>query len=245
MRIPVEQTREAIARGDGTGIHIAVLDSGVEIAHPEFAGKKLLCDRVSEDGRFNNGSGGDLYGHGTAIAGIIWDLAPRAEIGSFGVLGPNLKSRTTLVSAAATDAIERGFHILNCSFACSIPGHVGIFKTWIDQAWKAGVHVVAASGSHQEPEWPAHFTSVLGVDATRDNSPHPIHPLRDGLIEFAVPGSNCRVAWKDGGHRVMSGSSFAAAHLTGLLARLLSVYPDLDPLEAKASLRELAAMGAK
>ena len=245
MRISVEQTREAIARGNGTGIHIAVLDSGVEIAHPDFEGRKLRCDRVFEDGHTISGTGEDLYGHGTAIAGIIWDLAPNAEIGSFRVLGPNLKSRTTLVSAAATDAIERGFHILNCSFACSIPGHVGIFKTWIDHAWKAGVHVVGASGSHLEPDWPAHFTSVLGVDVTRDNSPHPIHPLRDGLIEFAVPGSDCRVPWKDGGRRVMSGSSFAAAHLTGLLARLLSVHSHLDPQEAKASLRELAVSAKK
>ncbi len=244
MRIPVEQTREAIARGDGSGVHIAVLDSGIEIGHPEFGGRKLRCDRVFEE-ISSNGIGEDLYGHGTAVASIIWDLAPNAEIGSFRVLGPNLKSRTSLVSAAASDAIQRGFHILNCSFSCSIPGHVGIFKSWIDEAWKAGVHVVGASGSHHEPEWPAHFTSVLGVDATREISPHLIHPLQGGMIEFAVPGSDCRVAWKEGGHRVMSGSSFAAAHLTGLLARLLSVYPKLDPQEAKAALRELATQGTR
>ncbi len=245
MRNHVEQTREALARGDGSGVRIAILDSGIEIAHPDFAGKKILCDRVFEDGRNGDGTGEDLYGHGTAIAGIIWDLAPKAEIGSFRVLGPNLKSRTTLVSAAATDAIKQGFQILNCSFSCSIPGHVGIFKTWIDEAWKARVHVVGASGSHQTPEWPAHFTSVLGVDTARDSGVHPIHAIPGGMIEFGVPGTDRRVAWKNGGHRVMSGSSFAAAHLTGLLARLLSVYPKLDPQEAKAALRELAVQDAQ
>lgn len=233
----------AIRDGNGSGIRIAILDSGIEITHPDFAGHTLADDLVVELDNFSPGYGLDPYGHGTAIAGIIWELAPRAEIGSFRVLGPDLKSRSALVALAAQKAIDLGYHILNCSFACGLPSHLPLYKSWIDRAALGGQTIVAASSSHDlnQPEWPAHFSSVIAVDCASNN--HLAH--RPGsLVEFSAPASERRVPWCGGGHRLMTGSSFAAAHVTGLIAKLLSARASHDALFTKALMRQLARSGS-
>ncbi len=242
--ISPEEGAKAMDQGRGRGVKIAVLDSGVEIGHPDFLGRKLRDDFVLEvdhQDPFQPGNGRDLYGHGTAIAGIIWSLAPEAEIGSLRILGPNLGARTAQVSLAANRAMELGYDVLNCSFGCSILGHLPLYKAWVDRAELCGVHVIAASGSHdpRQPEWPAHFPSVLGVDASR-TAESEITRCQGRVVEFTAPGSNRKVPWKDGTHRIMTGSSFAAAYLTGMVARLLSVHPSRDPLFLKALLRKIA-----
>jgi subtilisin family serine protease len=140
------QAAEAMERGDGRGVRVAVLDSGIETSHPYFSGRHLHDDLVSEaNGNFQPGSGEDLYGHGTAVAGIIWKLAPKAEIGSFRVLGSSLSARTAQVSVAARRCIALGYQVLNCSFGCGISGHLPLYKEWVDSALLSGIHVVAAS----------------------------------------------------------------------------------------------------
>ena len=74
------QAMQAIEKGDGHGVRIAVLDSGIETSHPYFAGRRLNDDVVSdENGNLPQGNGKDIYGHGTAVAGIIWSLAPECR----------------------------------------------------------------------------------------------------------------------------------------------------------------------
>ena len=63
------------------------------------------------------------------------------------------------------------------------------------------------------------------------------------MVEFAAPAAECwRCLGKDRGHRVMTGSSFAAAWLSGMLADYFP-YPDIDPVLAKSLLRRVAAEG--
>jgi subtilisin family serine protease len=238
-----QQATVAMERGDGQGVRIAVLDSGVEIAHPDFHGRHLGHDLVPDaNGGMRNGSGEDMYGHGTAVSGIIWRLAPKAEIGSFRVLGSSLSARTAQVAVAARVSIAMGYKILNCSFGCGISGHLPIYKEWVDNALLSGIHVVAASGSPESSEWPAYLSSVLAVDCALSNDGG-LRYLPGRMVEFAAPAAELRVPWKNGGHRIMTGSSFAAAWLSGMLARLLSVYPEIDPMLAKSLLRRVAGEG--
>ena len=169
-------------------------------------------------------------------------LRQKAQIGSFRVLGSSLSARTAQVSIAARKSIALGYNILNCSFGCGISGHLPIYKEWVDSALLSGIHVVAASGSPETSEWPAYLTSVLGVDCALSNDGG-LRYLPGRMVEFAAPAAEVRVPWKNGGHRVMTGSSFAAAWLSGMLARLLSVYPEIDPFLAKTLLRRVAGEG--
>ena len=252
--VSVEQARQALREGDGSGIRIAVIDSGVEADHPALR-KMRLRDSigvVEEDGRIEirSGEGFDVYGHGTAVAGIIHSVAPQAEVGSFRVLDARNLSRSAVIQAGIYEAFRRGYHVLNCSFGCKgLPRYVMPHKQWIDEAYVRGVHVVAACNNidPREPEWPAHFPSVIAVsieggeqtEQEEDGDTSFVH-VPGELVEFAAAGENVEVAWTGKATRVETGSSFAAPVVAGLVARLLSVAPGLPPAHVLDLLPRLA-----
>jgi subtilisin len=244
--ISPEEARAAMRDGRGRGVKIAILDSGVETSHPALGGLTLTDDiAVVGDGiklKVVPGEGRDLFGHGTAIAGIIRAAAPEAEIGSIRVLGESLSARTAIILEGARQAIERGYQILNCSLGCGVPEHVLKYKNWVDQAYLKGVHVVAACNNldSARPEWPAFFTSVLTVNMARTEDDGELFYKPGHLVEFAARGVDVDVAWSGGGRKLVTGSSFAAPRVTGLLACLLSVNPGITPLQAKALFHRLA-----
>lgn len=245
--ISPEEARAAIQRGRGRGVRVAILDSGIEASHPTFAGTRLLDDvAIVEDGfrlRTIAGDGRDLFGHGTAIAGIVREVAPEVEIGSFRVLGESLTARTAMILQGAWLALERGYHILNCSLGCGILEHVLQYKSWVDEAYLRGSHVVAACNNSDQnrPEWPAFFTSVVAVNMARTSDPNELFHRADHLVEFAAAGVDMEVPWIGGGTKQVTGSSFAAPRVAGMLACLLSEHPALTPLQAKALLQQLAS----
>ena len=244
--ITPEEAAAAIERGRGKGIRIAVLDSGIETSHDGLKNLKLADDlAIVEDGlrlKTVSGDGCDLFGHGTAMAGILHTTAPEAEIGSIRVLGEALSARTAIIMEGARIAIERGYHILNCSLGCGIPEHVLRYKSWVDEAYIRNVHVVAACNNQDSsrPEWPGFFTSVLTVNMADTDTEHEIFYRPGNLVEFAARGVDVQVLWSGGGVKKMTGSSFAAPRVAGMLACLLSEYPDIPPLQAKALFHRLA-----
>ena len=244
--ISVEQAREAMVTGRGTGVRIAVIDSGVEADHPDLAGLKLIEDVhvIGDDLQLHvrPGDGTDLFGHGTAIAGIIYSLAPEIELGSFRVLSANNISRTQIICEGVNLAIERDYHILNCSFGCGVADHIHQYKSWIDRAYLKGIHIVAACNNEDftKPEWPGYFSSVITVNYGKVENQEDLYYKPGHLVEFIARGADFEAAWKGKRRRRLCGSSFAAPHGTALLARILSVYPDLAPLQAKSLLHQLA-----
>jgi subtilisin len=242
----IDDARRSLQHGTGGGIKIAVLDSGVETGHPFLEGVKLVDDLVIElEGnklRSAAGGGRDAFGHGTAIAGIIHRMAPEAQIGSFRVLGQDLRSRSMIIRAAALLAIDRGYHIINCSFGCSREDHVLYYKDWIDAAYLQDRHIVAACNNQDfsRREWPGHFPTAITVNFRRSSDPEEFFYRRGQLSEFSASGENIVVAWLGGTIKKVTGSSFAVPHIAGLLARLISGMPGLSSLQAKALLASLA-----
>ncbi|MBV9491395.1 MAG: S8 family serine peptidase [Verrucomicrobia bacterium] len=239
----------ALQQGRGQGVRIAVVDSGIEVGHPDLGGLKLRDDlHITQDALQVStvpGDGTDLNGHGTAVAGIIRRLAPEAELGSFRVLDAATRSTTALVREGVRRALEAGYHILNCSFGSKIPEHLAIYKAWVDEAYLHGVHVVSACDNedYTRREWPGHFPSVITVNYCQSDSGEVLYYQGGHLVEFLARGIDVEVAWKGGQRRKLTGSSFAAPHVTALLARLLAHFPELPPLQAKALLQELARPG--
>jgi len=90
-------------------------------------------------------------------------------------------------------------------------------------------------------EWHGYFPSVVTVNFTACEQSELFFCRLGHLVEFAARGQDVAVAWKSGGQKKVTGSSFAAPHVAGLLARLLSCCPDLSPVQAKALLHQLAA----
>ncbi len=244
--ITPDQARRAITEGDGAGVRIAVLDSGIDTTHPGLRNLQIDDEIAigSEGGRVvvHDPHHGDVFGHGTAVAGIIHACAPRAAIGSIRVLGHFKESRTAVIQEGIRQAARRGYHIVQCSFgAPARPCDAPVYKRWIDALYLRGIHVVAAGSNSgfQSAEWPAHFPTVIAVGADPKNRPSLVRSA-GGLVEFATRAEEPRALWPGGGTRQLVGSSFAAPRVAGWLARLLSRHPGIHPLLAKAVLRHLA-----
>lgn len=244
--ISLEQARQALSEGQGSGVRIAVLDSGIESSHPGLQGCTLKDDLaiIPRGGRLQVEPGGgiDVFGHGTAVAGIIHQEAPKAQIGSIRVLGHFKESRAAVIREGVKQAARLGYHILQCSFGA--PPRVQdalIYKGWLDAVYLRGIHVVAAgaNSSFQATEWPAHFTSVIGVGADLKNR-RALQRQRGSLIELAIGGHEENALWPGGQQREVIGSSFSAPRATALLAKLLSCYPKLSPSVAKSLLIQLS-----
>jgi subtilisin family serine protease len=244
--LSLKEARSHLDDGRGRGIKIAVLDSGIDLTHPCLEGLTLEDDLAVIDvgSRLSMvpGEGRDVFGHGTAIAGILRQLAPEARIGSFRVLGEQLRSRTLIIREGARQALERGYHILNCSFGCSREDHVLFYKDWIDDAYLRGRHIVAACNNQDftKREWPGHFPTVITVNFIHCDRPDALFCRMGQMVEFAARGEDVEVPWLGGGWKKVTGSSFAAPHAAGLLSRLLAHSPTLSPLQAKAILQQLA-----
>jgi subtilisin len=242
----IDAARSFLQQGTGKNVRIAVLDSGIETAHPQLSGLTLADDLavVEENLQIATapGRGRDVFGHGTAIAGIIRGIAPDAELGSFRVLGEHLRSRTLIIREGVRLALERGYHILNCSFGCGREDQVLLYKDWIDEAYILGRHIVASCNNEDylKREWPGHFPSVITVNFISTRPAGQFFCRLGQLVEFAAPGQDLEVAWMGGGRKKVTGSSFAAPQVTGLLARLISCCPTLSPVHAKALLHQLA-----
>lgn len=244
--ITPDEIQHALEHGDGRNVRIAILDSGVDATHPQLGGVELADDVsvVSEGGRISTkeSGDGDVFGHGTAVAGIIHQWAPAATLGSIRVLGHFKESRATVIREGIRQAALRGYHIVQCSFgAPARPQDAATYKAWIDALYLRGIHIVAAGSNtgFQTAEWPAHFPTVIGVGADplgREG----LYLARGGLIEFAARGEEEAALWPGGGTRKLVGSSFAAPRVAAFLARILSMRPGLNPLIAKAALLHAA-----
>lgn len=249
VRPTLDDIRQALASGDGDGIKVAVIDSGVDVSHPYLVELGITLDddiAIEDDGltlKVVEGTNLDVFGHGTAVSWTVRKIAPKARIGSIRVLGTNNKARDAGICEGVRVAVERGYRILNCSFGSRSVQKLAMYKEWIDEAYLKGIHIVAACNNdyYNLTEWPGHFPSVVTVNMARSPDELDAFYYKPGaLVEFASRGCNVKLPWKDGRVLEQTGSSFAAPRVAGLVARMLSVYPDMSPLEVKGALHRLA-----
>ncbi|MFM2241372.1 MAG: hypothetical protein RLZ97_227 [Verrucomicrobiota bacterium] len=235
---------EALLHGDGDGVKVAVIDSGIETTHPALDGISLSDDVAFED-RFGEihieeNTAIDVFGHGTAVTWCVRKIAPKAQIGSFRVLNARNGSKHHIIRAGATEAIQRGYQVLNCSFGArdDLGKFAMLYKAWLDKAYLAGIHVVTACNNDDASiqEWPGFFHSCINVNMLAEDDPRfAFRP--DHLVEFGAHGQNLELPWIHGSTIRTCGSSFAAPLVAGYVARLLSAFPDLTPIQAKALLQ--------
>ena len=228
----------------GSGIVVAVVDSGIDGAHPAVAspigGAALHWDRDDQRVVTVPGPHEDLYGHGTACAGIIRWAAPDCSLLSVRVLGERLTGKGMVFAEGLRYAIAAGARVVNLSLSSGKADFYGLFHEVADEAYFAGTTLVCAVNNVPAPSYPSQYASVVSVacnDATDpfalDCNPHP-------PAEFGAPGIDLEVPWLGGGSIVATGNSFAAPHVTGLVARLLSKHPYLSPNEVKTVLRAVS-----
>jgi len=245
--LPLGEVDRAAAFGDsdGSGIRVAIIDSGVDPAHPAIGGRLGRVLRVELGGDaaivVDDDSAGDVVGHGTACAGIVHSLAPAAELISIRVLGPDNRGKGQAVAAAIDWAIDAGVEVVNLSLSSRSEAMFGAFHELADRAYFANTLLVGAANNIPGASYPSLFAAVVSVAAHDVPDPwtwfyNPAPP-----VEFGAYGVDVDVAWRDGGRIRATGNSFAAPHIAGLAALLRSRHRDASPFEIKSLLAATAS----
>lgn len=229
----------------GAGVAVAVVDSGIDAAHPAVhrvdRAVAFEWDPDNQQAVSTEGPHDDLFGHGTACAGIIRRAAPDAALWSVRVLGRGLTGKGLVFAAGLRWAIASGARVVNLSLSTRREDYYGLFHEIADEAAFAGVVLVCAANNVLAPTYPAQFSSVISVAAHDGSDPFCIDANLRPPVDFGAPGIDLEVPWLDGGTIVSTGNSFAAPHVTGLVARILSKHPHLTPYEVKTVLRAVAS----
>lgn len=258
-QIGIPRLWEEGLRGEGT--RIAVIDTGIDVDHPDFEG------RIAATSDFTGEGPGDRNGHGTHCASIAAGsgaayegkyrgVAPAATIYAAKVLRANGQGMMSTVMAGIEWAVDQGVHIINLSLGGPGPGDGSdALSEMCDAAVADGVTVVVAAGNDGPNGYtigsPGSARSVITIGACNgDDRIAPFSsrgPTTDGRVkpDVVLPGVDI-VAARAGGtsmgtvvdewYTSASGTSMATPHAAGVCALLLQAHPGLTPAQIKARL---------
>jgi len=229
---------------EGEDVKVAVIDSGIDADHPAVGGRVSGHVAVTDGplGLLHDFEPhGDSYGHGTACAGIIRSIAPACELYSVKVLGSRLTGRGTTFTAGLRWAVDNGMHVCNISMGTTKKNFFAVLHDLADKAYFRNTMLVTAANNMPNPSFPSLYSSVVSVASHDGNDPNVFYYNPAPPVEFGAPGIDVRVAWADGGSITATGNSFAAPHITGIAAKILSKHPGLTLFQMKTVLRALSA----
>jgi subtilisin family serine protease len=227
----------------GAGIRVGILDSGMENDHPQLRGRVVenVAVEVDDDGpKVVADEPKDLFGHGTACGAIILSVAPQVELVSIRVLGADLRGKGSAFAAGLEWAIDQRLQVCNLSLSSKSESLYPVFHDLADRAYFQSTALVSAANNVPAPSYPSLFSSVFSVAAHGEPDPWRLYYNPAPPVEFGAWGVDVPIAWKDGGSTVATGNSFAAPHVAGLVALILSKHPGLSPFELKAILASVA-----
>ncbi len=228
-------------------VDVAVLDSGVDATHERLVGRVAASyESVMEDGRavwrdIEGPVNNDVFGHGTAVAGIIAGIAPNARIVDVRVLGRDNQGKGDCTILALEQAVQRRWGVLNMSLAM-LRRYSTQARPLCETAWRQGQVVVSAKRNFVTDDMglPAEFTSSISVDCGTFTDPLSFVFQPGEVIEFVALGENVTVAHPGNSYRTMTGTSFATPAMSAVCALLLGAFPDLRPFEVRSVLRRHA-----
>lgn len=211
----------------GEGIKVGVIDTGVDVNHPD------LKDRVVEYINFSgDGSLEDLSGHGTHVCGIIAasyngvgviGVAPKCEL----YVAKAFKKDGVADSVAIADSIEwlisKKVHIINMSFSSDKPSEVIYEK--LKKAYSCGIVLVAAAGNDGVSDsvgYPAKWDEVIAVTAVDIDKKFASFSSSGEQTSLSAAGKDIYSTFPGGKYKKMSGTSMAAPMISGAVALLQS-----------------------
>ena len=186
----------AIGETDGSGVTVAIIDSGVERDHPAVGGKlvrsvkvELALDPDDDPLVTDDPDGLDVVGHGTACAGIIHAIAPGADLVSVRVLGPDNRGKGIVFAAGLDWAIEQGASVVNLSLSSKSDALFGLFHDLADRAYFANVLLVCAANNVPGNSYPPSSRRSSRSRPTTSRTPPPGSTTRTRRWSSAPTGS--------------------------------------------------------
>ncbi len=249
----------------GTGVNVAILDTGVYKSHLDLKNRIKDCKDFTGLKPITDGKCDDKNGHGTHVAGIIaadggvdglgiYGVAPEVGLFVYKVCSNNGSCWSDDIATAISNAADNGANVINMSLGSDTESK--LIKDAVSYAVSKNVLVVAAAGNDGpydgSIDYPAAKADVIGVGALDPNlivtdwssrgfnSQSLAYIKEDKDIEFAAPGANIESTWKDGGYVILSGTSMASPHVAGLAAKLWQTEAENPALETRNLLRRFA-----
>ena len=242
-----------IPPGDNTVI-VAVIDTGIDINHAEFAGKlasdgwnvidnnanvQEVANGIDDDG---DGLVDEMYGHGTHVAGIIAHIAPSVKILPVKVLNDDGVGDSFGVATGIVYAYEHGARVINLSLSTTTESNV--IDRAIDAARARGVVVVASAGNanREEPkEYPAASPGVIGVASTGPGDIKSPFSNYGSELSMSAPGTSIESAKPGGGFGEESGTSMAAPFVSAAVALVMERNPNMTAADIEAIIKDSSA----
>lgn len=260
------RAEEAWGTTRGDGVTVAVLDTGVDDAHPDLAGQVLAGTDLIGMGA---GRGDRAWArHGTAMAGIIaghghgpsrgqgvLGIAPQAKILPVRVIleegdPGRAKARESKGGALAEGirwAADHGADVINLSLGDDSDSahHEAGEDEAVQYALAKGVVVVASAGNGGESgdrvSYPAAYPGVIAVTAVDRRGRKAAFSTRNWYATVSAPGVDVVIADPDRSYYEGWGTSAAAAFVSGSVALVRAAHPDLSPAQVKKLLEDTAS----
>jgi len=217
----------------GANITIAVLDTGVDSAHPDLA-SHIVPGWNTYD---NNSNTADVFGHGTmvagaaaavgnnttGVAGVAWNakIMPMRISDTSGNI-----SYYSMVANALTWAADHGARVANISYTVQ---HVAAVQTAAQYMRNKGGVVVTSAGNTGALSTAATTNTMMTVGATDANDVRAGWSTYGALVDISAPGVSIYSTIKGGGYGYVNGTSFSSPITAGVAALMLSANPNLKP----------------
>jgi len=206
----------------GCGVRVAIIDSGVNPAHPHVAG---VAGGVCVDADGESWNYLDYIGHGTAVAGAIREKAPEALLYAVKVFDQHLRTSAGAIVRAIEWAIENEMNVVNLSLGTINQSHRGRFEQVVARAIERNVTLVAAREMDGQLSMPGCLPPVIGValdwECPRETYRCAMRESRPVFFASGYPRSIPGVPTE----RNLNGISFAVANMTGFVARARQAFP--------------------
>lgn len=234
----------SLAPKAGKDVIVAVIDTGIDLGHPAFKGSltesATWWDWVGSDDAPQEEAGGSAYGHGTSVASIVLQIAPKAKIMPLRVLGKDGYGDTANVIAAIDWAVNRGAKVINLSLGTTKDASL---DRALGSATSKGVLIVASSGNtgDQNVTYPASSSMQLGTlgammvgvgSTSLADRKSAFSTYGLSVFDTTSVGESISSAVPENRIGVWSGTSMAAPMVSGAFALALAErqFPDLKSL---------------
>ncbi|MBQ9518705.1 MAG: S8 family serine peptidase [Firmicutes bacterium] len=220
-------------------IRIAVIDSGVNVTHPDLEGANILQGYNFVD---NNTDISDTQNHGTRVVSVlaavndnekgVAGIVPNAEILPLVAKTSTGGSVSTLIKALNAAVDDYGCKIINMSLGTTEYSYM--LEKAVNSAANKGVVMICAAGNNGSsaegttPTYPAYLENTISVGAVTEDMQLTTYTRRSGNIDVAVPYVSSNLPNAYGGYSYGAGTSFTSPVITAVSAMLLAKYPDMD-----------------
>jgi len=219
---------------EGSGVVVAVVDTGVDSTHPLFAGKLVAGYDFAND----DPDPFDDQGHGTHVAGIVLMVAPVVKIMPVKALTATGAGANSWIANAIIWATDQGADVINLSLGG--PYSSGRIRDAVEYAGSHGVVLPAAAGHDltSNPTYPAGYSQTMGVSSTTQRDERATFSNYGAYIAVAAPGVSILSAVRGGRYQAWSGTSQAAPHVSGLAGLVKAYYPAMTGQQIRNAIEQ-------